>query len=124
MIEIEIGDVARQFVGIRKTRAIVFGGVARDVAGFLDGFGHRARRQVRGAGGTLALAEIDRDAHAAIALVFDGFDFPEADGGGQSFLKADVGFGLGGAQLACKLQRFGNDALELGDSGTVDFLHG
>ncbi len=124
MIEIEIGDVTRQLVGIGKARAFVFGGVARDVAGLLDGLGHGARRQVGGAGGPLALAEVDRDAHAAIALVFDGFDFPQADGGSQSFLQADVGFGLGGAQLAGQLQRFGNDALELGDSGTVYFLHG
>ena len=100
MIEVEIGNVARQLFGIREARAFVFGGVARDVAGLLDGFGHGARRQVGGAGRALALAEIDRDAHAAIALVFDGFDFAQADGGSQSLLQADVGFGLGGAQLA------------------------
>ena len=79
MIEIEIGNVARQLFGIGEARAIVFGGVARDVAGLLDGFGDGARREVRGAGGALALAEIHRDAHAAIALVFDRLDFARGE---------------------------------------------
>ena len=124
MIEVEIGYVARQLFRIGEARAIVFGGVARDVAGLLDGFGDGARRKVRGAGRALALAEVHRDPHAAIALVFDRLDFPEANRGRQSFLQADIGFGLGSTQLARQLQRFGNDVLELGDSGTVYFLHG
>ncbi len=124
MIEVEIGNVARQLFGIGEARAIVFGGVARDVAGLLDGFGDGARREVCGACRALALAEIHRDPHAAIALVFDRLDFPEANRGRQAFLQTDIGFGLGGAQLARQLQRFRNDVLELGDSGTVYFLHG
>ena len=43
MIEVEIGNVARQLFGIGEARAIVFGGVARDVAGLLDGFGDGAQ---------------------------------------------------------------------------------
>ena len=103
MIEIEIGNVARQLFGIGEARAFVFGGVARDVAGLFDGFGHGARRQVGGAGRALALAEVHRDAHAAIALVFDGLDFAQPDRGRQALLQADIGFGLGGAQLAGQL---------------------
>ena len=43
MIEVEIGNVARQFFRIGETGTGVLGGVARDVAGFLDRFGHGAR---------------------------------------------------------------------------------
>src|SRR5262245_21880209 len=94
MIQVEIRYVARQLLGIREPGAVVLGRVPRDVAGLLDGLGHRARRQVRGTRRTLALAEVDGDAHAAIALVLDGLDLAETHRRRESLLQADVGLGL------------------------------
>src|SRR5688500_10196426 len=99
MVEIQVRDVARELVGIGQPGTLVLGGIARDIAGLLHGFRNRACRQVGGARRALALAEVDGNAHAAVALVLHGLDFTEAYRGCETLLQADVGLGLTGAEL-------------------------
>ena len=119
-IELEVGEFGGELRGIGEAGAIVFGGVARDAAGLLDRVADRRRREVGGAGGTLAGAEVDGDADAAVALVFDRLDLAEAHGGVEAPLQAGVGLGLGGAAATGLLERERDDGLEFGDAAGVD----
>ena len=55
MVEVEIGNLARQLLGIGKPGTVVLGGISGNVAGLLHRLGDRARRQVSGAGRALRL---------------------------------------------------------------------
>ncbi len=122
MIQVQVRDFAGQVGGVREARALIFGGVAGNGAGLLDGGTHRGGAQIRGTRRTLALSEIDRETQAAIALVFDGVHFPQAYGGGEPALQAGVGLALRGPGAP----GFGHDLLDdlckLRDPGGVDFL--
>ena len=92
--ELEVRDLGRERVRIGETRALVLGREARDAAGLGDRLAQRLRAQVGGARGALARAEIDRDAHAAVALVLDRLDLTHAHRHRQPDVHAHAGLGL------------------------------
>jgi hypothetical protein len=93
MAKVEIGQVARHQRGIRQARIFVVGREARDRQCLGHRFLDRGRRQVGRARGALALAGVNGDAEAAIALVFEGLDLAEAHRHRQSGRNADAGLG-------------------------------
>src|SRR5581483_6475813 len=80
MIQIEIGDLARERLRLDQAGVRIFRGIASDRASLLDGLTDCFPAQVRRAGGTLAFAEVDGDPETAIALVLNGVDLPQPDG--------------------------------------------
>jgi hypothetical protein len=75
MVQIQIGAVAGQQRGVGQPGAIVRGGEAGDGERRLDGLAQGLRREIGGAGVALALAAIDGDADALVAVELDGLDF-------------------------------------------------
>ena len=94
MVEIEVGNLARQRFRLDEAGVRVLCGEAGDRSRLLHRVAHRLRAQIGGARGALALAEIDRDAEAPIALIFDGIHFPQAHGDAQPLADAGIGFTL------------------------------
>ena len=78
MIEIEVGDLARQRLRIDEPGVGILRRVAGDGAGLLDRLAHRRGRQVGGARRALALAEVHRHRQSPVALVLDGVDLAQA----------------------------------------------
>ena len=72
--QIEIGRVSAQTLVWRQSGGIIFSGEACDRQRGIDGVGQRTGTEIGTAGVTLALTEIDRDADALVAVVFDGVD--------------------------------------------------
>ena len=79
MVQIQIRAILRHQRRIGQAGAIVLGGEAGDVERRLDRFAQRLRRKVGGAGVTLALADIDGDPDALVAVELDGFDLVATD---------------------------------------------
>ena len=94
--KIQVRRRARHQCGIRKPRAGILGRESGDAASLGHRRPDRVQREIRGAGRTLALPEIDRNPHAAIALVFQGLDLPETHADRQTRILADGRFGLRG----------------------------
>ena len=97
MPQIEIGNIPREQLGIGEARAIVGRGEARDRQRGVDGVANRLRGKVGAARVTALLADIDRDADALVAVVFDRFHLAAAHGHGLSEAFAHLGFGGGRA---------------------------
>ena len=80
--------------GLREARAGILRGETRDATGL----GHRradgVQGKIRRAGRAFASAEIHGDAHAAVALVLEGFDFPQSHADRKTRILADSRFGL------------------------------
>ena len=104
MIQIQVGLRARHQRCIRESRVGVFGGEPGDAAGLGHGGLHRRGRKVGGARRALALAEINRDAHAAVALVLERFDLPQTHAHRQARVLAYRRFRLGCAARARLLE--------------------
>jgi hypothetical protein len=125
MIDVEVRELARHVFGLGQAGAGVAGRVAGDRAGLGHGLLHGLGTQVCGAGRTLALAEIDRDGHAAVTVVFDGLDFAHAHRHRQAFLHAGVGIGGARPGRTGQFQRLADHLLQFGNSRRVYFLgHG
>ena len=122
VVELEVGDVAREQRGIGEPGAVVGRGVAGDRRRLGDRLAHGRGRNIRGAGRALALAEIDGDGEAAVAVVLDRVDLAHAHRRREAALQAGVGFGLAGAGLAGDREGAADDGLELGDTRRVDLL--
>jgi hypothetical protein len=122
MVQIQVRHLARQVGRIRQSRAVVFGGVARDGAGLRHRGAHGGRGQVPGARRALALAEVHGQTQSPVALVLDGIDLAEAHGGREPPLQAGIGLALGGAGAPRFRQDQLDDLCQLGDPGGVDFL--
>ncbi len=73
VVEVEIGAIPGHQCRVGQAGAIVLGGEAGDIERGLDRFAQGLRREVGGAGVALALAGIDRDADALVAIELDGF---------------------------------------------------
>ena len=56
-----------------------------------------SRRKISGARRALALPEVHRDSHAAVALVFQGFDLAESHADRKTSILTDGRLRLGGA---------------------------
>ena len=117
MIQIQVGLRARHQRCIRESRVGVFGGESGDAAGLGHGGLHRRGRKVGGARRALALAEINRDAHAAVALVLECFDLPQAHAHRQARILAYRRFRLGCAARARLLERALYDGCEVFPGG-------
>src|SRR5262245_48687134 len=96
-MKVEIRDVTREILRVSETCAIVLGGVTGDGAGLLDGLAHRLGAQVRGAGGTLAFAEVDGGGNAAVPLILDRVHLTQPDGGGEPAVQARAHVALAGS---------------------------
>ena len=111
--EIEVGRRMGHQSGFRETRTGVFGRESRDAAGLGHGVAHRFQGEIRGAGRPLAPAEIHRDPHAAVTLVFQGFHFAESHADRKTSILTDRGFCLGRASRAGILQSALDDGLQV-----------
>ena len=78
MIEIEIGDVARQALGIGEPGGGILGGVARDRERLGDGGVDGLGREIGGARVAAPLSDVHGDADALVAVVRDRLDFAAA----------------------------------------------
>ncbi len=116
MVQIEIGQIARQQVGIGQPGAVVGGREARDRERRLHRVPHRLRREVRGAGMTALLAEVDGDAHALVAVVLDGLHLTSAHGDVLAEALADFGLGGAGPEAAGVVEDVGCDLAQLVDA--------
>ena len=72
--QIQIGNLDRQSVGVGQTGAGILGGVAGDFVGGRDGLAERPEIEVAAARMTAPGADVDRNAHALVAGLFDGLD--------------------------------------------------
>jgi hypothetical protein len=77
VIQIEVGDIARQHLRFDEAGVGILGRVAGDGAGLGDRFAHRGGGKIGGARRTLTLAEIHRHRQPPVALVLDGIDFAQ-----------------------------------------------
>ena len=81
-----------------------------------------SEREIGRAGRALALAEIHRDAHAAVALVLQGLDLAESHAHRKTGILADGGLGLRGAARARLLEGALDDRFEVSLGQGVDGL--
>ena len=115
MTQVEVRRLAAvEPARIRQPRRFVQRSVARDGAGGLhrapDGLGRKVRRARIAA----ALAEVHRDRERLVAVVLDGFVFPEANGHGLAHGSGSLGLGVARAACAGELQRAQGGRLERG----------
>ena len=103
VVEIEIGHVLRQTVGVGQAGRLVLGGVARDGERLFDRAFQRRFRQVRGRGVAAPLADVDGDAGALVLVVLDGLDLALAHADALSDTLGNLGVGGGGALFGCML---------------------
>ena len=98
VIQVEIGVIARQHVRIRQARTVVFCGVAGNRQCRIHRVAHRLRRKIRSAGIAALLADIDGDAQAFVAVIFDGLHLALAHRDGLA--ETHRNFGGGGCCAA------------------------
>jgi hypothetical protein len=98
----------RRAISMQLSTSRILGGMAGDGAGRLHGALHRFARQVRGAGIAAALAEVDRDAQALVAVVLDGLHLAAPHGDRLAHGGGDFDFGVAGAAGARHLDRMGS----------------
>src|SRR5450756_2969881 len=72
MEQVEVMDLARHQLGFGEAGTVVARGKARDADRRRHRVGERLGREIRGAGKTLALAEVGGDAYALVAVVLYG----------------------------------------------------
>ena len=101
MIQVQIRNVAGQHVGIRQTGTGIFSREAGNAESLCHRFTNRLRAQIGSAGRALALAAIQRHAHAAIPVIFQCFHIPHAGRYRQTGIGTDADFGFTGTEPAC-----------------------
>ena len=110
MEEVEVRRLAAEKARvIGKPRRIVIGGVARDRACRFHGALDRLRRKVGGARVAAALAEIDRDAEALVAVVLDGLDLAAAHRHRLAYRGRDFDLGIARAEARGGIEREARD---------------
>ena len=107
--QVEILNVTRHQSSIRQARRFVFRGVFGNGQGGGYGLTNRLWTAGRGAGRTLALANVQGDTESLITIEFDGFDFALAHRGRQALLQGHRHF-TGTGPLA---PGFSDDLLDL-----------
>ena len=103
VIQVEVGLIAREELGLRQPGTIVLGGVACDGNGRFHSLAQRGGREIRGAG-MAALhvrprAEVDRDADALVAIVLERVDGALAHGHREAEALRHVAFARSRAEL-------------------------
>ena len=104
MPQVEIGEVLRHQVRVGEAVGWVFFGVAGNRAGLLDGLLDRIRGEVGGAGRSLAMAEIDRNGKATIAIAGDRLYFAKAHVYVKTGIDGRRNIGIAGAARADSLE--------------------
>ena len=109
VIEVQVRQFARHQRGVGEAGAIVFRGMLGDGQGCRHRLADRRLAARRGAGRALALADVQGDAEALVAVELDRLDLALADRGGQALLHRHRHFTGAGALAA----RLGDDLLDL-----------
>ena len=99
MVEVEVGPVLRQAVGIGEAGGRILGRVARDRERLVDGGADRVVAEVGGARLAAPLADVDGDADALVAVVRDRLDLALAHGHALADGLRHLGFGRRRARL-------------------------
>ena len=97
MVEIEIGPRSREAIGIGKTGARILRREAGDRERLVDGRADRVVGKIGGARVAAALADVDGDADALVAVVRDRLDFALAHGDALADRLRHLGLGRRGA---------------------------
>lgn len=109
VIKVQVRDVPGHQRGVRKARAFVLGSMLGNGQRRSDGFADRVRATGRSAGRTFALANVEGNAKALVAIELNGLDLTLAYRGGQALLQRHGHF-AGTGPLAASL---GDDCLDL-----------
>ncbi|MNN22563.1 hypothetical protein D3C81_1359240 [compost metagenome] len=109
MVEVQVRQLARHQRGIGQAGAVVRGSMLGDRQRCRHGFADGVRALRRGARRALALAEIEGDAEAAVAVELHRLHLALAHAGGQPLLQRHRHLAVGRA-LATRL---GEDRLDL-----------
>ena len=99
MKECKVLRGALERVGVGQTGEAVFTGKACDFVGCLDGLTDRCVAEIAGASMAFSVADIDRDAQALVAGLFDGLDLALSHIDRQTRALGDVGGRGGGTEL-------------------------
>jgi hypothetical protein len=117
MEKIEVGNLTREQRGVRQTGAVVLRGVTRDRERGTHRLLERGRREVGGAGVAAprvrALADVNRDADALVAVVLDRLDRALAHGYRQAAAFGNVALAGARAQPLCVPDDRGGELLQL-----------
>lgn len=119
VVKVGVADVLRHQLGVGKSGATVFGGVAGDVGGGADGVAQGLFGEVGGAGAAFAFADVNGNVQRFVLLELDLFDFAQAHADALSERFAEVGFGGGRARCFCQVERAAAEVEEFG-SGVVE----
>ncbi|MNP16668.1 hypothetical protein D3C76_1090750 [compost metagenome] len=109
VVQVQVRDLAGHQRCVGQAGTFVLGGMLGNRQGGGDGFADRFRATGRGAGRAFALAHIEGDAKALVAVELDRLDLTLAYRGGQALLQRHRHF-AGTGPLAA---RFGDDRLDL-----------
>ena len=109
VIQVQVRNFPGHQRRVRQARTVVLGGVPGNGQRCRDGFPDRLRATGRGTGRAFALANIEGDAKALVAVEFNRFDLALTYRGGQALLQRHGHF-AGTGPLAA---RFGDDRLDL-----------
>ena len=117
MVQVEIERTV--FMRCQQARfgqpgARVFRGKTGDVERGADGLAQRSRREIRGAGVTLAQAKIDGHADALVAVIFEILDFAVANRDRLPEPFGHIDFAVAGAQFPGMLEHIVGQCLQNG----------
>ena len=113
MPQVEIGNVARDEIGIGKPRSRIGCGEARDRKRGIDGVAQGLQRKIRAARVPALLTDIDRHAETFVAVVLDGLDFAAAHGDRLPETFAHFGFRRSRATRLRVVERRARDFAQL-----------
>ncbi len=112
MIEVEVRYVTRQIFRLQQAGVGILGRETRDGAGLRHRGPDRLASQVRGAGRSLALAEVDRHRQPAVALILDRVDLTQPHRRTEPLAQTDVDLVLRGTLAPGFLEREAGNVLE------------
>ncbi|EEZ76613.1 hypothetical protein NEILACOT_03302 [Neisseria lactamica ATCC 23970] len=119
VVEVGVADVFCHQLGVGKSGAIVFGGVAGDVDGGFDGVLQGFFGEIGSAGAAFAFADVNGNVQRFVLLELDLFDFAQAHADALTERLAEIGFGGGCARRFCQVERAAAEVEEFG-SGVVE----
>ena len=112
MVQVKIRYFASQQPFVCQAREFVARSEFRDRQRGIRRRAHGFERKIRRARMAAPLTDVNRNAHAFVAIVFDGLDFALAHRDGLAQALRHFGFAGGSAVLARILEHIGDDCLE------------